>query len=185
MTLDPSNLSRLPLQRHLVVSAYDAFADEADVRAIVLLGSLAAGTGDRVSDADIVVFTRNEFHRTCEAAFARFEAGKDIFHRLDSKDDGPATFRKYLFSDFTSAEIHCIDLAAPFRLSRPFQVLIDKDDVVSGRTTPAPPPKHEDFPVYQNGDEGLIWELFDCIKWLSRGDVDLAKGYLRYLADKL
>ncbi|EEX36527.1 conserved hypothetical protein [Vibrio metschnikovii CIP 69.14] len=40
--------------------------------------------------------------------------------------------------------------------------------MVESRLTDIPAPKHEDFPTYVHGDKGLIWELFDCIKWLSR-----------------
>ncbi|KIS91663.1 hypothetical protein H333_13250, partial [Vibrio parahaemolyticus 12315] len=32
---------------------------------------------------------------------------------------------------------------------------------------------------------GLIWELLECIKWLSRGKNELAKSYPKKLADKL
>ncbi|MEP1209269.1 MAG: nucleotidyltransferase domain-containing protein [Rhizobiaceae bacterium] len=185
MALDTSKLAHLPLHKKLVQSAYDAFANEAKVRAIVLVGSLVAGRGDRVSDADIVVFTCNDYHRHSGDGYKRFEAGKEIIYTLESDGRGPTTFRKYLFGDLTSAEIHCMDLSAPLRLSKPFEILIDKDRLVPERTTDAPPIKHEDFPVYDNGDAGLIWELVDCIKWLSRGNTELAKDYLRRLGDKL
>ncbi|KJZ20838.1 nucleotidyltransferase domain-containing protein [Loktanella sp. S4079] len=181
MTFDTSKFAHLPLHQNLVTSAYEAFASAPDVRAIVLVGSLVSGKGDRVSDADVVVFTCNDYHRNSVDGYKRFEAGKEIIYCLQSDGNGPTRFRKYLFGDLTSAEIHCMDLSAPLRLSKPFQILIDKDDLVSKRTTDAPPIKHEDFPVYENGDEGLIWELVDCIKWLSRGNTDLAKGYLRRL----
>ncbi|EKM28357.1 hypothetical protein VCHENC02_5740, partial [Vibrio harveyi] len=72
-----------------------------------------------------------------------------------------------------------------FQLSRPFKVLFDKADIIDELVTDEPAPKHEDFPVYTSGDQGLIWELFDCIKWLSRDNNELAKNYLKKLADKL
>ena len=64
-------------------------------------------------------------------------------------------------------------------------MLFDKTGAVESRLTDAPAPKHEDFPAYKNGDQGLIWELLECIKWLSRGKNELAKSYLKKLADKL
>lgn len=85
----------------------------------------------------------------------------------------------------TSAEIHCLDLEEPFMLSKPYKVLFDKSDIVTSRLTDAPAPKHKDFPAYTSGDQGLIWELFDCIKWLSRDDTTLAKDYIKKLANKL
>ncbi|MDA0118092.1 hypothetical protein [Vibrio sp. T11.5] len=179
------NLSNLPLQQALVDSVVDAFIDDEDVLAAVLLGSLAAETGDRVSDADVVVFTTNGFHRRSERAYQAFENNKDIFYCLDGFHNDRAFFKKYIFNDMTSAEIHCLDLEEPFMLSKPFKVLFDKSDIVTSRLTDAPAPKHKDFPAYTSGDQGLIWELFDCIKWLSRDDTTLAKDYIKKLANKL
>lgn len=179
------NLSNLPLQQALVDSIVDAFIDDEDVLAAVLLGSLAAETGDRVSDADVVVFTTNGFHRRSERAYQAFENNKDIFYCLDGFHNDRAFFKKYIFSDMTSAEIHCLNLEEPFMLSKPFKVLFDKSDIVTSRLTDAPAPKHKDFPAYTSGDQGLIWELFDCIKWLSRDDTTLAKDYIKKLANKL
>lgn len=79
MIQDDVNGQHLPLQQALIESACAAFASEQDVIAAVIVGSLAAGKGDRVSDADIVVFTQHGFHRSAASCFARFEAGKDIF----------------------------------------------------------------------------------------------------------
>ncbi|MBN3573185.1 hypothetical protein [Vibrio neptunius] len=179
------NLSNLPLQQALVDSVVDAFIDDEDVLAAVLLGSLAAETGDRVSDADVVVFTTNGFHRRSERAYQAFESNKDIFYCLDGFHNDRAFFKKYIFNDMTSAEIHCLDLEEPFMLSKPFKVLFDKSSVVTARLTDAPAPQHKDFPAYTSGDQGLIWELFDCIKWLSRDDTTLAKDYIKKLANKL
>jgi len=44
--------------------------------------------------------------------------------------------------------------------------------------------RHEDFEAYQHGDAGLMWELFDCIKWIKRGRMELAKNYLQKLVRK-
>ncbi|TON38042.1 nucleotidyltransferase domain-containing protein, partial [Vibrio parahaemolyticus] len=60
--MEKLNLDHLPLQKALVESAYNAFVNEENVIAAVLLGSLSSGKGDRVSDADVVVFTKNNFH---------------------------------------------------------------------------------------------------------------------------
>jgi hypothetical protein len=185
MIQDDINGQHLPLQQALIESACAAFASEQDVIAAVLVGSLAAGKGDRVSDADIVVFTQHGFHRSAASCFARFEAGKDIFYCLSGDHNEQAMFKKYIFTDLTSAEIHCLDVSEPFQLAQPFMVLFDKVDIVPARVTDEPAPKHENFPVYTSGDEGLIWELFDCIKWLSRGNNSLAKGYLKKLSAAL
>ncbi|KJZ22694.1 nucleotidyltransferase domain-containing protein [Tritonibacter mobilis] len=184
MNAEKLDLSHLQHQEKLVQSAYAAFADNPEVVAIVLLGSLAKGAGDRVSDADLVVFTQDGFHMRASHCFETFEADKDIFYRLEGEND-QASFKKYIFTDLTSAEIHCIDTQTIFPLAHPHVVLMDKGNIVAGRLTDEAPPQHADFPVYTSGDDGLIWELFDCIKWLSRGNSDLAKGYLLKLAGEI
>lgn len=185
MSLDDLKLEHLPLQYELVKSVHSAFVSEKNVVAAVLLGSLAAGTGDRVSDIDILILTQNGFHKSIDGCFSAFESDKEVFYLLDGFHNENAYFKKYIFSDLTSAEVHCLDLSEPFRISRPFKVLFDKNGIVEQRLTDEPAPKHEDFPVYTCGDKGLTWELFDCIKWLSRGNNGLAKSYLKKLADKL
>ncbi len=179
------NLDHLPLQKELVLSAMRALKSEKDVLAAVLLGSLASGKGDRVSDADIIVFTQNGFHQRIAPEFIWLKPAIEIFYTLDGFHNPNAYFKKYLFADLTSAEIHYVDLAEPFELARPFKVLFDKSDVIPRRLTDKPAPAHKDFAVYPHGDKGLIWELFDCIKWLSRDDTQLAKDYLKKLATRL
>jgi catechol 2,3-dioxygenase-like lactoylglutathione lyase family enzyme len=53
------------------------------------------------------------------------------------------------------------------------------DHVVDGE-----PVQHADFAAYEYGDEGLVWELVDCIKWLSRGRSELARHHLTKLVAK-
>lgn len=178
-------LASLPHQQAILDAFINSFEPEPDVVAAVLLGSLAGGSGDRLSDADLMVFTQNDFHRRSDAAYQRFEQQFEILYRLEGDHNERARYKKYLFGDCTSAEIHCADVSEPFDIARPFQVLFDKTDVVTPRLTDQPAPAHEDFPVYEQGDAGLIWELLSCIKWLSRGQTDIAKGYLKRLAQML
>lgn len=182
MTDVSHQLSHLPHQQSLLNHFMQIFEPEPDVVAAVLLGSLAGGTGDRLSDLDLMVFTRNGFHRHSAATHQRFEQAFTILYRLEGDHNERACFKKYIFDDCTSAEIHCADLSEPFEIARPYQILFDKDDIVAARLTDQAAPAHEEFAVYEKGDAGLIWELLSCIKWLSRGQTDLAKTYLKRLA---
>lgn len=185
MTDASNRLTHLPHQQRLLEHFIKTFEPEPDVVAAVLLGSLAGGTGDRLSDLDLMVFTRNGFHRHSAATHQRFEQGVTILYRLEGDHNERACFKKYIFDDCTSAEIHCADLSEPFEIARPYQVLFDKDDIVAARLTDKPAPAHKDFAVYEKGDAGLVWELLSCIKWLSRGQTELAKTYLKRLAAAL
>ncbi|MBA3253746.1 MAG: hypothetical protein H0T67_05735 [Burkholderiaceae bacterium] len=60
----------------------------------------------------------------------------------------------------------------------------DPSDFLGTLEVEEPPPRHEDFEAYQHGDAGLMWELFDCIKWIKRGRMELAKNYLQKLVRK-
>lgn len=82
MSQDELNIEHLPLQNELVKSASVSFSSEDNVLAAVLLGSLAAGKGDRISDADILIFTQNGFHKIADLCFSNFEAGKEVFYCL-------------------------------------------------------------------------------------------------------
>ncbi|SDH58442.1 hypothetical protein SAMN04488136_12053 [Vibrio xiamenensis] len=181
-----SELAHLPRQRALIDDMMSAFADNPHVLAGVLVGSLAGGRGDRVSDADVLFFTQPDCHLTeCDVSYTQFEAGKHLIYQLAGEHSAHARFKKYIFDDFTSAEIHCLDIHEPFELFQPFTVLFDKANVIAPRMSDKPAPTHDQFEPFIYGDQGLTWELFDCIKWLSRGKHQLAKAYLQRLGDKL
>ena len=91
-------------------------------------------------------------------------------------------FRRYVYLDFSSCELHAFHLDAPFTLKQPFIPVWDPHDFLATRVSEEAPPRHETFEPYPDGDDGLVWELVDCIKWLLRGRTELAKGYLTRLA---
>ena len=99
LRIEKLDLEHLPLQRVLIRSVCSAFISENDVVAAVLLGSLAAGKGDRVSDADILVFTKNNFHKSANKCFSVFERDKEIFYLLDGFHNDNAYFKKYIFKE--------------------------------------------------------------------------------------
>lgn len=90
-----------------------------------------------------------------------------------------------MYLDFASCELHAFELPTEFVLRRPCIVLWDPQYRVNALIGAGEPVRHEDFEPYPHGDTGLIWELVDCIKWLRRGRVDLAKDYLRKLVARL
>jgi hypothetical protein len=174
----PSHLQRISRLRHLCARTPACLA-------LCLVGSYAKGCGDRVSDLDLAAFVldgrADEFIEQAHEVLAVDELLDQYAGAYGSR----GRFRKYVFLDFTSCELHAFSVPTDFRLRRPFIAVWDPSDFLSGLVVEGEPPKHEDFDAYQHGDEGLIWELVDCIKWLKRGRVTLAKDYLRKLAGKL
>jgi hypothetical protein len=94
-------------------------------------------------------------------------------------------FRKYIYLDASSCEFHAINELSAFRLRHPFWAVWNPVQHLDAMVVPEPPPRHEDFTPYPHGDDGLIWELYDCIKWLRRGRTTLAKDYLLKLSTSL
>jgi hypothetical protein len=135
---------------------------------LVLVGSYAKGTGDRVSDLDLVAFVREgaaqEFLRSADAVLDNGE----VLHSYGGDQGARGAFRKLVYLDFASCELHAFNLPTDFVLRRPYIVLWDPQNCVAGLVGAGDPIRHEDFEPYPHGDDGLIWELVDCIKWLRR-----------------
>lgn len=76
------DLSHLPLQKQLVDDAFAALIAQPDVIAAVILGSLASGKADRVSDADLLIFTQNEFYSSKAPQFSWLDSAKSYLKKL-------------------------------------------------------------------------------------------------------
>jgi hypothetical protein len=152
---------------------------------LVLVGSYARGTGDRVSDLDLVAFTRDGAAQDFLHSAGTVLDNGELLDSYGGDQGARGAFRKLVYLDFSSCELHVFNLPTDFILRRPCIVLWDPQDCVAGLLGDGEPIRHEDFEAYPHGDKGLIWELVDCIKWLRRGRVELAKDYLRKLAARL
>lgn len=174
----PSHLPRLAQLRAL-------FETDAACVAAVLVGSFAKGCGNRLSDLDLVAFTTREEAEKLSERADRVLTAPDLLHCYSGRHGPSGCFRKYVYLDFSSCELYAVDVDAPFRLFRPYLPVWDPTGYLARREVVGLAPKHEDFEPYPHGDDGLIWELVDCIKWMQQGRVELAKNYLRKLGTKL
>ena len=146
-----------------------------------LVGSYAGGNGDRVSDLDLVAIAERgkapEVLRAAHEVLGR----NDVLNKFTGTHPSGGCFWKLVYLDFTSVEFHVFEPGTPFRLKRPYLSVWDPGNLVSAYVVDGEPVRHTDFAAYEYGDEGLIWELVDCIKWLSRGRNELAKHHLAKL----
>lgn len=174
----PSHLER--------IAALRALAERAPVcLALALVGSYAQGKGDRISDLDLLAIVADgSAAGFLEQAHAVLST-PDLLHDYAGTFHGNGCFRKYVFLDFSSCELAAVESRAPLRLWHPYVAVWDPQDRLGRCVVDGPPPRHEDFVPYPHGDDGLIWELVDCIKWIRRGRMRLAKDYLRRLGAKL
>jgi hypothetical protein len=159
-------------------------ASDPACRAIALVGSYAKGSGDRISDLDLVAFTAAGHCQDFSDAAHRFLASPQVLDGFGGTHP-TGTFRKYVYLDFSSCELHAFDLPSPFRLRHPYRPVWDPDGLLAQQVVDGAPVRHEDFVAYEHGDAGLIWELVDCIKWLKRGRAELAKHHLRKIVARL
>ncbi len=154
-------------------------------RAIALVGSYAKGSGDRISDLDLVAFTAAGHCQDFSDAAHRFLASPQMLDVFGGVHKSAGAFRKYVYLDFSSCELHAFDLPATFKLRRPFLPVWDPHGLLAQQVVDGAPVRHEVFVAYEHGDAGLIWELVDCIKWLKRGRAELARHHLRKIVARL
>lgn len=173
-----SHLSRLS-------ALVDLANHEPDLLAIALVGSYPKGVGDRVSDLDLVaIASPGKGSAVLHAAHEQL-ASSDVLNQFTGRHPAGGMFWKLAYLDFSSVEFHVFEPGTTFRLKRPYLSVWDPKDLWPSYLVEGEPIRHEEFDAYQYADEGLIWELVDCIKWLSRGRNDLAKGYIKKLANAI
>jgi predicted nucleotidyltransferase len=155
------------------------------VLAIFLVGSYAKGIGDRISDLDLVaIASSGESDCVLEAAHEVLSRA-EVLNRFHGTHAAGGAFWKLVYLDFSSVVFHVFEPNTEFKLKRPYLSVWDPTNLLQSYVVDGEPGRHEDFPGYQYGDEGLIWELVDCIKWLSRGRNELAKNHLRKIAAEM
>jgi hypothetical protein len=152
---------------------------------LALVGSFAQGRGDRISDLDLAAFISDDREAEFMDAVHELIGKTEVLNAYGQTRAAQVAFRKYVYLDFSSVEFHAFNRHAPFRLRRPFIAVWDPYDHLETLVVDQAPPKHESFEPYPHGDDGLIWELIDCVKWLKRGNTALAKRYLIKLAAAL
>ena len=157
----------------------------AQILAIVLVGSYAKCIGDRVSDLDLVAIAAHGESDSVLRAAHDVLSDAEVLNQFTGAHSAGSAFWKLVYLDFSSVEFHVFEPDTKFRLKRPYLSVCDPSSLVEAYVVDGQPVRHEDFAAYEYGDEGLIWELVDCIKWLSRGRNELAKHHIRKLAAEI
>jgi predicted nucleotidyltransferase len=174
----PSHLQR-------IAAVYQLCERSPHCLGLALVGSFARGCADRISDLDLAAFVADDREAEFMAQAHDLLARDQVLNDYGQYRPGVVAFRKYVYLDFASCEFHAFNLHTPFKLRPPFISVWDPADFLRTLVVDEPPPAHESFEPYPHGDDGLIWELVDCIKWLSRGRSHLAKDYLAKLGQAI
>ena len=174
----PSHLPRLAALHELCVRSPQCMG-------LALVGSFAQGKGDRLSDLDLAAFVKAGHESEFLLQAQEILDGDPVLHQYGATRAGEVAFRKYIYLDASSCEFHAFSELANFKLRPPYWAVWNPIHHLEALVVQEPPPRHEDFTPYPHGDDGLIWELYDCIKWLKRGRTTLAKQYLSKLSASL
>ncbi|MDM5132674.1 nucleotidyltransferase domain-containing protein [Aeromonas piscicola] len=181
MMVDERRSAIPPLQRALLDSVIEHGAAHPAIEAGVVVGSLAKGKADRVSDVDLLLLAEPGFHKQGDALVRTIVGDRPIFHCWQGRHEDSSSYWRFIFLDMSSIEIHILDRGAEFPLAKPYLPLFDKTSSLHALEVAGPAPSHWDFPAYMAEGDGLVWELFDCLKWAERGHRRLVRHHLRKL----
>ena len=185
-TLERLSVQEAPASHLERVKALVALAaDTPGLLAVCLVGSYAKGTGDRVSDLDLVVLAGPAQAGSILTAIHALLNGEAVLGKFTGVHLSGGVFWKYVYLDFSTVECHVFEQPTSFRLIGPYLAIWDPHALLPSLEAPGQPKGHGDFAAYEYGDEGLMWELVDCIKWLSRGHSNLARQHLKKLGAAL
>ncbi|MGY3886001.1 hypothetical protein [Aeromonas aquatica] len=170
-----------PLQQALIQAVIEQGEAHTAIEAGVVVGSLAKGKADRVSDVDVLLLATPGFHKQGDALVHSIVGDRAVFHCWQGRHEEVCSYWRYIFLDMSSIEIHILDCGVGFPLAKPYLPLFDKTSCLPALEVGGPAPSHWDFPAYMAEGDGLVWELFDCLKWAERGQRGLVRHHLRKL----
>ena len=154
--------------------------DDERVLAAILYGSHAKGTADEYSDLDLGLFTTDMAYEEFVDGLTGFikQLGEPVFLKKYPKE-----IIFYVFPDGVEGQL-CIGreskLGNPSGPSSPYNVLLDKKNILVGAEFPLPLPKEdEQRKILRNFISGWFWHDVSClIRALGRGQLWWAYGQL-------
>lgn len=172
-------------QHDLLVRLQRLLHDESSCLGAAVGGSLAGTIADELSDVDLVVYCEVGAARRLLRVLSAEAADGPVVYRLCGEHDGHSVYEKVILADWSSYEIHVIEPGTKMRLRPPYVEILDRHGYLRCRVSADKPIGRQALRPFVNGEAGLIWELFNCIKWLRRGQVDVTVQHLRALGTAL
>lgn len=171
---NPSTTSQVALLMRIA----DALRKSPDCTGAVVVGSFAKESADRLSDIDLVAFcSEGGTHSLLQTINQQIAPSKVLF-TFDGMHDPDSPFQKLIFEDMSSVEFHVVSPRMELTVEQPFIEIVNRDSYLESRTSSRLATSKRDMTVFRYGDRFLAWELFNCLKWLWRGDYAVAKRYL-------
>jgi len=148
-------------------------------------GSLADDRGDQLSDIDLLVYCEAGAATELLRMLSEAAADKPVVYRLNGQHDGSSVYEKVILEDWSSYEIHVVEPSTRMRLAPPYLEVVDRDNYLASRIDTQRQIGRGTVAPLSSGESGLMWELFNCMKWLRRGELNTATLYLQSLGNAL
>jgi predicted nucleotidyltransferase len=175
----------LARQHHLIARLRTVLLNDPSCLGAAVGGSLAELRGDRWSDVDMIIYCKTGEARSLMQAISGVAADKPVVYRLEGSHDDFSVYEKVILEDWSSYELHVVEPSARMRLRPPYIEVANRSGYLASRLSDEKPIGRETVRPYASGRSGLEWELFNCMKWLRRGEVGIASRYLQDLGAKL
>jgi len=168
----PAILDGLPRHRAAIETTLAHLSHSDHVIAVLLVGSIAAGTADAVSDVDLIALIDDGSFD--EVWSRRFKLSQGAIYRWDVGPSGAAGAHKWLTSDLVLVECLVGETDA-IRVADPWIQVLGAD-VSQSLTRREPIPRAE----VRGGDAATddVERLYDALKLWVRGEPQEARGLL-------
>jgi predicted nucleotidyltransferase len=175
----------LSRQYELLQRLQSALSEDTRCLGAAVGGSLADSRGDRLSDVDLLVYCETGTARELLQKLSEVAADKPVVHRLNGQHDAFSVYEKVILDDWSSYELHVVEQSTRMRLAPPYLEVINRGDYLASRLDSQKQIGRSTLNPLSSGEDGLVWELFNCMKWLRRGELDFAIKYLQSLGNAL
>ncbi|WP_321786605.1 hypothetical protein [Paraburkholderia sp. J94] len=171
---NPSTTLQIALLMRIAV----ALQESTECIGAAIVGSFAKESADRLSDIDLIAFCSDGTGHSLFRMVGQLISPAEILFAVDGKHSPDSPYRKLIFADMTSIEFHVIAPDTKLELEQPFVEIVNRGLCLESRVSQRHASADRNMTVFRYGDRGLAWELFNCLKWLWRGELDAARDYL-------
>ena len=146
----------------LIVHAAETAANMAELDGLLLLGSVAAGRADQISDVDLVAVVADGRFDDAWARRRDLETDGTLYQwDVHIESDGDAASHKWITQDIVKVECGFADAArSAMRLAEPYAVIVGGDSVATRfpPLEPIPPDVLEAY-AQELRDKGMVPEV--------------------------
>ncbi len=146
-----------------------------------LIGSFAKGSSDNLSDIDICFVVRREYWDKANEQLKFLGEREDLIYSDHSLHGSEGSFARFIFSNFTSTEVHFIAEESSFKLYDPYKILFDKCNSIIGFKSKDLAKSTSAKPAFSISEQEAAWDIFNLFKKAVRGDVDAVLDWAEIL----